>query len=166
MGRLFDSVAFLLDICRQNSHEAEAAVKLQAAAETRVGRPLRVERRPLPEGGFEWDAARLVRELCVRKGAGEDAAQLAADFHATVASMLAEAAVEQSARTGLSRVALSGGCFLNGVLLRDVREILRRSGLTVLEHTRVSCGDAGLALGQAMVAAQRMADIQPNGRNV
>ena len=55
------------------------------------------------------------------------------------------------------QVVLAGGCFANVVLTRALRVALQRRGLTVLEPRQSGCGDAGLALGQAWLAARQLA---------
>jgi hydrogenase maturation protein HypF len=50
-------------------------------------------------------------------------------------------------------VVLSGGCFFNRVLTSLVTRGLEARGLTALLPHSVSCGDAGLALGQAWAAS-------------
>jgi hydrogenase maturation protein HypF len=55
---------------------------------------------------------------------------------------------------GLTTVALSGGVFVNAVLLSATTSALTDAGFTVLRHRRVPPTDAGLALGQLAVAAR------------
>jgi hypothetical protein len=52
-------------------------------------------------------------------------------------------------------VCLGGGCFFNAVLTRLLTRELAARRLHVLQPLRHSCGDAGLALGQAWAAAMQ-----------
>jgi hydrogenase maturation protein HypF len=164
LGRAFDAVSFLLGLCGRNRHEAEAAMTLEAAA---AGQPAVVE--PL---GYEVrqadDGLRLsllagIRELVELRGRGEPVPRLAARFHETVARLLAEAANLASQQRGVGKVALSGGCFVNRRLLTRLVGLLEASGLQVLYHRQVPCGDGGLALGQALVAAWLLAETPLSG---
>jgi hydrogenase maturation protein HypF len=62
--------------------------------------------------------------------------------------------------TGLKRVALSGGCFQNRLLLEGLIETLEEQGLTVFSHQQVPTNDGGIALGQAVVAGPKLSGIQ------
>ena len=79
--------------------------------------------------------------------------QGAALFHAVLADALADATLAAATRDGLHEVALGGGCFFNRLLSQRLTERLTAAGLRVHRPQAVSCGDAGLALGQAWVAA-------------
>jgi hydrogenase maturation protein HypF len=57
---------------------------------------------------------------------------------------------------GTRIVALGGGCFFNRILSAALCDGLRAAGLQALRPRTVSCGDAGLALGQAWAAALRI----------
>jgi hydrogenase maturation protein HypF len=153
LGRVFDAVAALLGFCGRNRFEAEAAAALQHAAESSEGAILPYAILPSPIGGGPevLDLRPAVRALC----AGGDPRALARGFHETVAALLAEGAIRAARAQGLDRAVLSGGCFANGLLLRLTAERLRAKGLEVFLHREVPCGDGGLALGQAVVAAAR-----------
>ena len=55
-----------------------------------------------------------------------------------------------------STVALGGGCFYNRILTGRLIAGLTRRGLRVCRPQTNSCGDAGLALGQAWVAREQL----------
>lgn len=172
LGRLFDAVSCLAGLCVENTHEGEAAIALQCAAEADEGGECTTHDRYPFEIREGADAAAtinwrpMIRRLVEEVAAGVPAPVIAARFHATVIAMFAEAALAGAARTGVDRVVLSGGCFMNRLLREGTAEGLRRRGLTVAVHERVSCGDAGLSLGQAVIAAHVAAEYLPPARGV
>jgi hydrogenase maturation protein HypF len=92
---------------------------------------------------------------CHRSGRTAD--QLAAAFHETVAQLLANGVDYIAVKAGLNQVALSGGCFANRILLQRICQILMRNGREVIVHRKVPTGDGGIALGQAVIAAESAA---------
>ena len=83
--------------------------------------------------------------------------ETAARFHLTLADALSAHAIAQAHIHQVRDVALGGGCFLNRILTKRIVSQLESAGLYVLQTKRKSCGDAGLALGQAWVAERSMA---------
>jgi hydrogenase maturation protein HypF len=152
LGRLFDAVAFLTGVCGQNDEEGQAARALQAASAEGWVEPYPYA---LGEGTdrlrLSWQP--MIRAIVADVQAGIPASLIATRFHETVAAMFAAAALRGAQETGVERVVLSGGCFLNDRLRDGVRGRLAQRGLEVGVHTRVSPGDAGLSLGQAVVAS-------------
>jgi hydrogenase maturation protein HypF len=84
--------------------------------------------------------------------AGAPVAWISAVFHRTVAQMIASMCELMHKETGLSTVALSGGCFQNRLLTRLTMEALGAQGFQILLHRHVPCNDGGLSLGQAVIA--------------
>jgi len=154
LGRLFDAVAFLLGLCQQNRHEAQAAMALEAAATAGPFEPYPY-RLPTRDGRIRFDVRPMMAAILDDLAKGTPTPTVAGRFHETIAALLAQAAVLAAEQTGLRIVALSGGCFVNRHLLRGCTERLARAGLGVLTHHRVPAGDGGLSLGQAVVAAAR-----------
>jgi hydrogenase maturation protein HypF len=74
-------------------------------------------------------------------------------FHSGFVDVLVRAAEMASEQTGLDRVCLSGGSFQNSYLLEHTRSRLEAAGFQVFTHAEVPCGDGGISLGQAMIAA-------------
>ena len=82
---------------------------------------------------------------------------MAARFHAGVAAGFVRAAVAARAATGLTQLAMSGGCMHNRRLARLLRVGLEAQGFEVFQHVSVSPGDGGLSYGQAVVGAATIA---------
>ena len=81
---------------------------------------------------------------------------LASAFHRTLAKSLADLAGRIREETGSSRIALSGGCFQNRVLLEECIQEMERAGFDVYRHQRVPTNDGGISLGQAVSAAAQL----------
>lgn len=137
VGRLFDALAFLSGIAPHNRYEGEAGLRLEAAALAETDeRPYEL---PLRDGAADW--APMVEEFRGKPSPRR--------FHATLAAWIAGVA----RKSGVKTVALSGGCFQNALLTSMAVEALRGAGFRASVHQRVPANDGGLALGQAVLAA-------------
>ena len=147
MGRFFDAVASLLGVRHRIDYEGQAAIELEALAETApTAAPLRLAVRP--DGVI--DPASMVQTLVSGLNAGTPPAQLAAGFHQAVAVAVAEVVGQVAGAVRL--VGLTGGVFQNVLLLRACRKQLQMAGFEVLTHHTVPPNDGGLALGQAVIS--------------
>ncbi|OBJ38248.1 carbamoyltransferase HypF [Mycobacterium colombiense] len=150
VGRLFDAVASLLGVRHRIDYEGQAAIELEALAQsagetrTRPSLPLTVG----PDGVI--DPAPMVQTMVAAVYAGTPPALLAAAFHQAVADAVAEVVTQVAGGTAL--VGLTGGVFQNVLLLDACRTRLRQNGFEVLTHRIVPPNDGGLALGQAAVS--------------
>jgi hydrogenase maturation protein HypF len=146
VGRLFDAVAAILDVRHENAYEAQAAMELQARAESVSDD----EAYPFDLTSEEIDPRPLLRALIADKA---DVAIVAHRFHRTVAEMIAAAC--QRVGTPDNAVALSGGVFANALLVKLTKTSLRRAGFNrVLIHHDVPTNDGGLAFGQLAMVRQ------------
>jgi hydrogenase maturation protein HypF len=152
VGRLFDAVASLVGLRQAAEFEGQAAMELEASADRATSRryPVAIRDGEL----LVADPAPIVRAVVDDVRAGRSGAEVAGAFHATMAELIAELAARGRERTGVSRVALSGGVFQNALLTRRAEDALARRGLTALVHHQVPCNDGGLALGQVAVAVR------------
>ncbi len=149
-GRLFDAAAGLLRVRDTASFEGQAAMLLEGLAETHGMIA------PQPNGyALSPDGTLDFLPLLGVLADTPDPAFGAALFHATLAQGLAAWVIQATARSGIRTVALGGGCFLNAILSRSLREALTAAGLIVLEAHQVPPNDGGLCLGQAWVAINR-----------
>jgi hydrogenase maturation protein HypF len=154
LGRVFDAVSFMLDLCDRNDEEAQAAIALESAASKRSVEPYPYGTTTC-NGSFQLSLSPMVRAIVQDLQANRSIGTMAARFHETAARMLSASAVMGSSISGVPTIVVSGGCFANRRLLHRFTELVETRGLTVRAPARVSCGDAGLALGQAAVAAAK-----------
>lgn len=150
-GRWFDAAAGILGISVRQQFEAEAAIALERLA----AEYLATHAEPAIDGLWQIraDGVLDLQPLLTRLfelADGARSAEGAALFHLTLAAALADWIERQS--TTLP-VLLGGGCFANRLLSARLTQRLTAKGLAVFSAQAVSCGDAGLALGQAWVAA-------------
>lgn len=166
-GRWFDAAAGALGISVKQAFEAEAAIALEKLAAGYLAQ------HDAPQGEYAigddgvLDLRPLFAQLFALADSGDaqEVARGAALFHATLADALAEWAAQAAQHHGVRAVALGGGCFFNRVLTSRLAAALDRRGLAVFLPQKVSFGDAGLALGQAWVAAQQLPS-SPKGAEV
>ena len=148
-GRLFDAVASLIGLRDETNYEGQAAIELEAVAEDGVEARYGFEMK-----GDEVDLRPTIAEIVanVRKGMG--AGEIAASFHNTVVAVIVEGCRRTRESHGLEKVCLSGGTFQNFYLLRRAVHGLRQAGFEVNLHSQVPANDGGIALGQAVIAAE------------
>ena len=157
-GRLFDAAAALLNIKNRSTFEGETAMALETAAEA-AGEYEYPRALKLTQGReFEIDVYDVIQYIMAKRVAGEDSGRLASQNQDAAAKAAAEGCAECRRRTGLNRVALSGGCFQNLSLLARSVELLREKGFEVYTHCLVPANDGGIALGQAAAAASYFGD--------
>jgi len=158
-GRWFDAAAAALGLCLQQDDEAQAAVALEQAAQRALdgGSLLPDLPTPLPDAQGRLDLRPLwlaLHQAAPATAATTDA--LAAAFHLRLADGLADWVLQARRQRPVRGVALAGGCFYNAILRQRLCARLQAAGLQVWLQTEHGCGDAGLALGQAWVAAQEL----------
>ena len=164
-GRLFDAVSAVLGIRRASTYEGEAATQLQFAIQrcpVELRKQADADAAVLHEGGadgaFVLPTDELFARIVADRESGEDVGHLAWSFHAELAALVVAACERVRAERGVATVALTGGCYQNTLLLALTVSALRERGFTVLTHSLVPPNDGGIALGQAVVAAQWMRD--------
>jgi hydrogenase maturation protein HypF len=171
-GRLFDAVAALAGVRLEIAYEAQAAMELMAltdAAAVSAAAPLPGvledlrRRKSEPDtsaadgGALLLPTGAIIRGVAQRLRAGDSAAAISAAFHRTLIDVLAYAATRLGAGAGGLPVVLGGGVFLNELLTAGLVRRLEDDGMTVYRPRLAPPGDGGLALGQAVIAAHRLA---------
>jgi len=155
-GRLFDAVAALTGVRGVVNYEAQAAIELEMAArdsDTEMAYPMdlhaqagtwQVGTKPL----FDWLLKDIRQQASV--------ADMSRKFHNGLALVFVDLTERIRDRASLNRVCLSGGCFLNVLLLETMIAELKERSFEVYFHTEVPAGDGGISLGQAVIAGNRV----------
>lgn len=167
MGRLFDAAAAILGICDKATYEGEPAIELEAAAwrafSSESACPtgnmvsFSVTESSRPDDCHVLNSRPLFEALLEGIRTGVPAGKLALDFHVTIARASARIASEICVREDLDTVVLSGGVFMNRLLLQLLTRELKSMGLTVLIPRSVPVNDGCIAYGQAVIARARLA---------
>lgn len=154
-GRWFDAAAGALGLCHHQRDEAQAAIALEQAAARALsawpGMP------SLPGAVVQSDGRIDLRPVLAQLFDVADSDVAAAGFHLALADALAEALIDVARERGIRVATLGGGCFFNRILRERTVHRLQAAGLQVFQTGAQGCGDAGLAIGQAWVAAQQLA---------
>ena len=182
MGRLFDAVAALIGVADDALYEGSAAVELEsiskplgelgippqfrftlaeAAQTTSPELHIAPNGRPVPAYAlprYLIDPELLVRAILDAMANNIETAELSRRFHFAVATMIGEVATKAARETGITTVALAGGCFMNRLLFQRTLAILRDKGMLVLCNDTLPCNDGSISHGQAMVAHARLAE--------
>ncbi|MBK1682023.1 carbamoyltransferase HypF [Rhodoferax fermentans] len=165
-GRWFDAVAGLLGLSVRQEFEAQAAIALEQAATRHLQKfgaaPINPALWNITSDGVIDLRPLLLKRLLNVDTSNPDAVDDAAlCFHHTLAAALCQHTVALAHIHQITHVALGGGCFFNRILKNAIVAQLKSAGLNVLQTRNLSCGDAGLALGQAWVAARSIWSIAP-----
>ena len=158
-GRLFDAAAAMLGLASVNRHEGEAAMRLEYRARLAAAAGTAPESYDftLAQGGTatlpEIDWHPLICAMADDMARGVSVDVIALKLHETMAAIIAALARHFAAPC----VALSGGCFQNRLLTERTVALLQADGVPVYLNRRVSPGDGGLALGQALIARRHLA---------
>jgi hydrogenase maturation protein HypF len=140
IGRLFDAVAAMAGVARQNRFEGQAAMLL----ENEIG-ALPTEEAYSLSGG-DW--APLIRSVTQDKQDGVAAPLISARFHNALVNWI----VEVANASRVKQVVFSGGVFQNRYLTERAAAVLESQGFAVYTHRQVPPNDGGVALGQAVMS--------------
>ena len=153
IGRLFDAVAALTGVRTDAHYEGQAAIELEACADTGA------------DGAYSFDTCEgsggtptvieyepVLRAILNDLDAGVSAPVISMRFHRAVVAMTVEVAACAAAAAGTRHVTLSGGVFMNRILLAGAMRGLESRGLTPLIHRLLPVNDGGISYGQAVIA--------------
>ncbi|MEO7162277.1 MAG: carbamoyltransferase HypF, partial [Bdellovibrionia bacterium] len=165
IGRLFDGVASLIGIRDRTTFEGQAAMELEWEAmnsDTERTFPFEICRTNESDS-FQIDFRPLTRGIVLEIKAGTGRAHISRMFHSTLAKIINDVCHLLRNKSGINQVALSGGVFMNALLLDSAHLRLTQNGFEVFTQRLVPPNDGGLSLGQLAVAA---AQIRKKGERI
>jgi hydrogenase maturation protein HypF len=156
LGRLFDAVAAIIRLRAKVAFEGQAAMELEMIADDNESGRYEFTWAEKAGGTIGIAGAAIIRGVVRDVAAGAAPTAISARFHNTLIVLFDQLCRHLRARTGIDRVALSGGVFQNDRLLVGLTQALEKSGFDLLTHRLVPANDGGLSLGQAVVAAAQV----------
>jgi hydrogenase maturation protein HypF len=156
LGRVFDAVAAMLGLGSYNHFDAQLPMALESIAAEGIDERYDFDLIEQSAAPARISLSPMFRRLVEDIRRGDETDTLSAKFHNTVAESLLAMAKVAASKSKLDTVAISGGVFCNRYLANRLIERLKASGLHVLYNRDVPSNDAGVALGQAAIAATLM----------
>ena len=150
-GRLFDAVSALLGLANAITYEGQAAVRLEAIQR---GNPGEEYSCPLDTCSHPaiLDTGRLFFQVYEDWMRGDAPGLISRRFHMGLCRGLVDMVHFFGQKTGLDRVALSGGVMQNETMSTILPDNLAKLGHIPLLHTRMPPNDACISLGQVVYA--------------
>ncbi len=151
IGRLFDAVAAMLNVCLENTYQGEAPQKLEALVDPRsiegLDSPFKFTITEDTKRGMlniDW------RECIAKLLQENDPRVFATHFHNQLVKVTVELVKRLRQKYEFGSVAISGGAFQNNYLLDGINEGLTHEGFQVYYNRLFPANDGGISLGQAL----------------
>jgi len=150
VGRLFDAVSFLVGLAPEKiEFEAQAPVSLEAAASLARATTGAYHYLFLKDGlPYRLDFSPTIKEITRELIEGQKPETIAINFHDTMARAILDVSLQARQEAGLNKIILTGGVFLNRILLEKTEHLLKQNAFQVLRPVYYSPGDESLSLGQ------------------
>jgi hydrogenase maturation protein HypF len=157
VGRLFDAISSIIGICDLAGYEGEAAIKLekiiQGAGKTGSGYSFKYK----DENGIiiiDWGP--IIRGVAGDLKASVKKPEISLKFHNAICDMIKDVCNILKKKYKIKKVCMSGGVFQNKYLSGRLKPMLVKEGFNVYGHKKIPTHDGGIALGQAMLASERL----------
>jgi hydrogenase maturation protein HypF len=161
MGRLFDAISSLLGVRQEINYEAQAAMELEAIVD------------PNETGSYPFildqnhESTQVSINInpsptfsAILNDLHNDISKpvISARFHNGLSIMVTNVCLRMRKEFDTNEVVLSGGVWQNTTLLSLTLSRLSKEGFKLYIHSKVPSNDGGLALGQAAIGTQTIAD--------
>lgn len=163
-GRLFDAVSAILGICTSSTYEGEAAIKLSDYMNRDLFNhppsiyPFQIDVNEQME--FELNMSAMLRQIIMDRLKHKPLIEIIHKFHHTIIESCVQMILTMVEKyPDINRkIVLSGGSFQNSFLTRELENKLKAEEFQVYTHQNIPCHDGGLAIGQLLIAAHKIAE--------
>jgi hydrogenase maturation protein HypF len=157
VGRLFDVVSSLLNICNISNYEGQAAMMLEFIVDDKEqgSYPFQI----IDNRSIIVDWQPTIENILSDLSENIQNSTISVRFHNTLAKIILSVAEKFE----LKKVILSGGCFQNSYLSEKTIKILEDQNFQVYWHQRIPPNDGGISVGQ--IAAYLMSK-KPKRKNL
>ncbi len=142
VGRLFDAVASLLNICDKNTYEGEAAILLENLIVDYNIESCKSYISPIKNG---LSPKEIISNIYADMQMGESREQIITNFLFT----LVDSILQVAKNNNFKHIALSGGVFQNTTLIDMLYELVPKE-INLYFHKELSPNDENISLGQIM----------------
>ena len=161
VGRLFDAISSLIEICHQNTFEGQCPQYLQIEGEKYLSKFFSLEEAckeislllevsqadQVNKDRVYLDSLGIFAKILRLKNKGLSKEKLAFAFHYLLAKETIKTCNIIASKEEVNTIALSGGCMQNSLLLKMLVPELEKKYKVYLNE-KVPAGDGGIALGQ------------------
>ncbi|MFA7138933.1 MAG: hypothetical protein WC151_10485 [Bacteroidales bacterium] len=151
MGRFFDCVSSLLNLCHKITYDAQGAIELENILNPSVkeGYEYCIINK---DNTFQIDYDSIIQGVLRDIEKKIPASNISAKFHNTICNATVDLVCRISKKYNIKSVVLSGGVFQNNYLLLHVLERLKEKGFTVYYNQQIPINDSGISVGQLAIA--------------
>ncbi|MFN3406472.1 MAG: carbamoyltransferase HypF [Caldimicrobium sp.] len=143
VGRLFDALSALLNLCYVNTYSGEAAMKVESLYRENIKEyfPFNI----IEDFYLDWEP--MIKEIINSKD--KDVSLLATKFINTLAQIVHTIAE----KVKVDKVCLSGGVMMNAPLIQRIEDLLRSKSIKIFKNKNFPPNDGNISLGQAYFTA-------------
>ncbi|MFW2332017.1 MAG: carbamoyltransferase HypF [Nitrospinota bacterium] len=155
VGRYFDAVSTLLGLGSSSHYEGQLAIKLEKIVDSEITNSYNYDIDG-PNCSLCLNFDRMFREIISDICEGLPKSEIAAKFHNSIIKGSAELVGILRDEMNINRIFLSGGLFQNSIIVDKLQKCLTDQGYKVYSNSRTPPNDGSIALGQAIIAANRL----------
>ncbi|MHA1952809.1 MAG: carbamoyltransferase HypF [Candidatus Heimdallarchaeaceae archaeon] len=154
-GRFLDSISVLLDICGEQTYEGEPAIRLEGCGMESINSE-KIPKATIPYKNTGKNYVLKISEIfpqIIDFKKNYSASQISYAAQQALGQSLGHIANEIKEETNISKVLVSGGVSLNGIIIDEIAKTINKKNSSIYTNEKVSPGDGGISVGQVYLLA-------------